>query len=67
MTITPELRNAVAEAGGEPVRIEDPETKTAYLVVREDVYRKMREMAAIEHSDLTLYEYEDYRPVDETP
>jgi len=41
MTITPELKAAVERAGDEPVRIEDPETKTAYLIIREEVYREI--------------------------
>ena len=36
MTLTPELKQAVEKAGDEPVRVEDPETHTAYLIVRED-------------------------------
>ena len=40
MTLTPELKQAVEKAGDEPVRVEDPETHTAYLIVREDVYRR---------------------------
>ena len=67
MTITPELKAAVERSGNEPVRIEDPETKTAYLVIREEVYYKMREMLAYDHSDLSLFEYEEYHPLDETP
>ena len=41
MTITPEQKAAIERSGSEPVRVEDPETKTAYLIVREDVYRKL--------------------------
>ncbi len=70
MTITAEQRKAVAEAGEEPVRVEDPETHTAYMLVREDVYKKMHAVATLDHSDLSLYEYEDYRPyrpLNETP
>jgi hypothetical protein len=31
MTLTPELKQAVEKAGDEPVRVEEPETHTAYL------------------------------------
>ena len=41
MTFTPELKQGVEQAGDEPVRVEDPETHTAYLIIREDVYRRM--------------------------
>ncbi len=43
MTLTPELKQAVDEAGSEPVRLEDPETHTAYVVIKEDLYRKLSE------------------------
>ena len=38
MTLTPELKQAVKNAGNEPVRVEDPETHMTYLIIREDVY-----------------------------
>jgi hypothetical protein len=41
ISLTPEHRQAVIEAGESPVRIEDPATRTAYLLVREDVYRRL--------------------------
>jgi hypothetical protein len=34
ITMTPELRKAIAEAGSEPVRIVDPETNRTYLIVK---------------------------------
>jgi len=34
ITMTPELRKAITEAGDEPVRIVDPETNWTYLVVK---------------------------------
>ncbi len=55
-TLTPELKQAVEKAGDEPVRVEDPQTHTIYLVVREDVYRRMHALTAIDHSDPSLYE-----------
>jgi len=55
MTLTPELKQAIEKAGDEPVRVEDPETHTAYLIVREDVYRRMYALTAIDHSDRSLY------------
>jgi hypothetical protein len=38
---------AVESSSVEPVRVEDPETHTAYLIVREDVYRQMYALTAI--------------------
>ncbi len=62
MTLTPELKRAVEQAGDEPVRIEDPETHTAYLIVREEVYREMFKQTAIDHSDRSLYEFGEFYP-----
>jgi hypothetical protein len=60
MTLTPELRQAVEEAGDEPVRVEDHETHTAYLIVREDAYRRMHALTAFDHSDRSLYEFGEF-------
>ena len=62
MTLSPDLKQAVEEAGDEPVRVEDSETHTAYVVIREDLYRKLRE--AIPESDWTLHEFEELIPLE---
>jgi hypothetical protein len=62
MTITPELKAAVERAGDEPVRLEDPETKTAYLIIREEMYRELRRFAVIDHCDRSLYEFGEFYP-----
>jgi hypothetical protein len=62
MTITPELKAAIKRAGDEPIRLEDPETKTAYLVIREEVYRELRQLAVIDHGDRSLYEFGEFYP-----
>ena len=62
MTLTPELKQAVEKAGEEPVRVEDPETQTSYLIVREDVYRRIVALATIDHSDRSLYEFGEFHP-----
>jgi hypothetical protein len=61
MTLAPELKQAVEKAGDEPVRVEDPETHTAYLIVREDVFRRLYELTAIDHADRSLYEFGEFR------
>jgi hypothetical protein len=43
-TITPEQRIAVAEAGDAPVELADPQTGTAYVLLRADVYQRMQEL-----------------------
>jgi len=32
--LTPELRHEIEKAGGNPVRLEDPETNTAYVLLK---------------------------------
>ena len=58
--ITPELKQAVDRAGEEPVRLEDPETHMAYVLIAGEVYRKLLE--AIPESDFTLQEFEEIIP-----
>jgi hypothetical protein len=43
-TFTPELRQAVERAGDQPVEITDPQTNTDYVLLKADVYRRMREV-----------------------
>jgi hypothetical protein len=62
MTISSELKDAVERAGKEPVRLEDPETKAAYLVIREEVYRELWQQAVINHGDRSLYEFGEFHP-----
>ncbi len=62
MTVTPELKQAVEKAGNEPVRVEDPETHTTYLIIREDVYRRMYALTATVHSDRSLFEFGEFHP-----
>lgn len=40
-TLTPELRKAVEEAGGQPIEIIDPETQRRYVLLRADVYERL--------------------------
>jgi hypothetical protein len=41
-TITPEIRKAIEQAGEQPVRLADPETNLVYIMVRAEVYERMR-------------------------
>lgn len=43
-TITPEQRQAVADAGDAPVELADPQTGAAYVLVRAEVYQRMRDL-----------------------
>ena len=40
-TLTPELKQAVEQAGDAPVRLMDPETHRAYVLVSAEVYERM--------------------------
>jgi hypothetical protein len=39
--VTPELRREIANAGGNPVRLVDPETNTAYVLLKADDYDRL--------------------------
>ena len=45
------------------MRIEDPDTKAAYVVLREEVYRRLKE-AVIDESDVSLHEFEEFIPAE---
>lgn len=62
MTLTPEQKEAISQSGNKPVRLEDPETHTAYLIVREEDYRQLFTQAAIDHTDRSLYEVGEFCP-----
>jgi hypothetical protein len=62
MTISPELRQALVQADGEPLRIEDPENHAAYVVVRADAYAKMCELLEEEDIDPSFFEIDDFEP-----
>jgi hypothetical protein len=55
-TISPELRQAIGQAGDEPVRLEDPERQTVSLLVREDVFRRMQALGESDDGELTAEE-----------
>jgi hypothetical protein len=54
VTLTPELRQAIDQAGF--ARIEDAETNTAYVIVKAEVYEKIKAFA--EDDTLTQEEQE---------
>ena len=39
-----------------------PETHSAYLIAREDVFRRMYALTAIDHSDRSHYEFGEFYP-----
>jgi hypothetical protein len=40
--LTPELRQEIEKAGGNPVRLEDPETNTAYVLLKAEEYDRLK-------------------------
>jgi hypothetical protein len=40
--LTPELQEAVRKAQGEPIRMEDPQNHTRYVLVREEMYERVK-------------------------
>jgi hypothetical protein len=59
MTLSPKSKQAIEKADDQPVRVEDPETQTAYVVIIEDDYRRWRN--AVPKSDFALHEFEELR------
>lgn len=41
-TIPSEIRQAIEQAGDAPVQLTDPETNTAYVLIRAEVYERLR-------------------------
>jgi hypothetical protein len=60
MTISPELRQALALTNGQPLRIEDPESHTAYVIVTADAYAKLCALSQEEEIDPSFFEIEDF-------
>ena len=61
-TLTLEPRRELQQAGGEPLKLEDPETHEVFVVIPEVVYRKLQELAVLDHSDPSLYEFGEFHP-----
>jgi hypothetical protein len=62
MILTPELKQAIEKSGGQPVRVEDPETHKAFVVIEEDLYHKLRD--GVPEIDFTLHEFEELIPLE---
>jgi hypothetical protein len=41
--LTPELRRAVEQAGDQPVEITDPRTNASYVLVKAEIFNRMKE------------------------
>ncbi len=62
MTMTPEQKKAVDQAGDSPVLVEEPETREAYLIVKEETYRRLTKAVEVESVDPSCFEYGEFIP-----
>lgn len=56
VTLSVEQREEIRRAGGEPIRIEDPEMHATYVLLRAEVYDGLKPPAAPEYDDLSSLE-----------
>ncbi len=63
MTITHEIRQAIDQAGEQPVRVDDPETRTQYVILKAEVYDRMRSLLEAEEIDPSFFEFGDFIPL----
>jgi hypothetical protein len=49
ITLTPEQRREIDKAGGEPVRLEDPETHTTYVLLKAELYDQIKPSPGLEN------------------
>ncbi len=54
-----DLRRELEQAGREPVRLVDPDTKEEFVILRGDVYERLRRLFDAEHIDPSFYEFEE--------
>jgi hypothetical protein len=66
-TLTPEQRQLVEQAGGAPVRLEDPETREEYVLLKRDVYEHLLNPEEVERVDLSDDEDREFHPRDAYP
>jgi len=68
MTIlTLEQRQAIAQAGGNPLRVEDPETHQVYVIVKAEVFERLRTVLEDEEIDPSFFEIDDFEAASEYP
>lgn len=62
-TITPDQKREIENAGEQPIRIQDPETHAEYVILKADVYERMRVLMESEKLDPSLFEYGEFFPI----
>ena len=61
-TITPEQRQAIEKAGGQPVRVDDPENRTQYVLIKAELYDRMKSLLDAEPADRSLHGLDEFHP-----
>jgi hypothetical protein len=65
--VSAEQRRAIGEAGDQPVPIIDPETSQTYLIIKVEVFERLRESSEEEEIDPSFFEIDDFEPAREDP
>lgn len=56
------LQREVEQAGDDPVRLVHPTTHEQFVVLRAEVYERLRRLLQAEHVDPSFYEFEEKEP-----
>jgi hypothetical protein len=67
MTLSPEQRQVIGEVGDRPVSVIDPETHQTYLIIKAEVYDRLRSRCEEEEIDPSFFEIDDFEPAREDP
>jgi hypothetical protein len=67
MNLSPEQRRAIGQAGDQPVPIVAPETHQTYLIIKADVYDRLRALREEEEIDPSFFEIDDFEPARDDP
>ena len=63
-TITPEQRQEIENAGDEQVRVEDPQTRAKYVLVKQEIYDRMRSSPRRRRDrPVAFFEFGDFEPL----
>ena len=63
MTMKPEQKQAVDQAGDAPVVVGDPETHESYVIVKQETYRRLTQAVEVESVDPSFFEYGEFIPL----
>jgi len=67
VVLSPEQRRAIGEAGERPVPIIDPETHQTYVIIKAEVFERLRGSREEEEIDPSFFEIDDFEPAREDP